>query len=166
MVAMTSSAKISKQQFINRLAADYPELGFIKGPRERWSPKTNTITYDPGQPLKQLQYGVLHELAHALLGHHTYQSDFELVNMESKAWEMAAGIGRKYGVKLSSEHIQNCLDTYRDWLYRRSTCPTCQSRALQPRPGVYRCFNCQTTWKVSTKRFSRPYRLADVTKTT
>jgi len=156
---MSSSGKISRDEFIKRLAVDYPDLSFTEGARERWSPKTNTIAYDPDQELVQLQYGVLHELAHALLGHINYQSDFELVNMESKAWELAGRIGRKYGVRLSQEHIQNCLDTYRDWLHRRSTCPACESRALQSQPGTYQCFNCHTTWNVSSRHFLRPYRL-------
>lgn len=78
--------------------------------------------------------------------------------MESEAWSVAAKIGRKYGVSISDEHIQNCLDTYRDWLHRRSTCPTCGTHVIQSDSNTYRCYNCQTVWHVSNRRFVRPYR--------
>jgi hypothetical protein len=51
------------------------------------------------------------------------------------------------------------LDTYRDWLYKRSICPTCTAKCLQQGDFVhYRCFNCHTTWRVTASRFCRAYR--------
>jgi len=144
--------------FIKQIRRDYPSLKFQKGPQEHWSPRTNTITYNPKQPLRDLRYSVLHELAHAQLDHTTYSSDFELLKLESLAWAEAARIGRRYDVRISSDHIQNCLDTYRDWLHRRSTCPTCGAHALQKDANHYQCFNCQRVWRVSSGRFVRPYR--------
>lgn len=157
MVVTSSSASKSKD-FIARLQADYPNLKFSPGQQEHWSPRSQTITYKTSGPLAQLRYGLLHELAHALLEHNTYQSDFELLRLESQAWRLAAKIGRRYKVHISDEHIQNCLDTYRDWLHRRSTCPNCGVHSLQQDAANYHCFNCQTTWKVSSGRFVRSYR--------
>ena len=148
------------QAFISRLSRDYPDLKFQKGPQEHWSPRTNTITYNPSQALRDLRYGVLHELAHAKLAHTSYGSDFELLKMESLAWEEASKIGRRYGVKISDSHIQNCLDTYRDWLHRRSTCPRCGVHSLQKDAQHYQCINCGKVWRVSRGRFVRPYRLS------
>ncbi len=105
-------------------------------------------------------YGVLHELAHAQLGHRNYHSDFELIKLESLAWELAAEIGRKYKVEIDDEHIQNCLDTYRDWLHARSLCPSCGMHVLQKDPHHYRCFNCGAQWRVTSGHFVRPYRLS------
>lgn len=145
--------------FIKKLASDYPDFKFTAGEREHWSPRTATITYNPDHPARDLRYGVLHELAHAQLNHTAYGSDFELLKMESEAWRHAARIGRRYKVRISEDHIQNCLDTYRDWLHRRSKCPTCGAHALQKDPRHYQCFNCRTVWRVTPGEFRRPYRL-------
>jgi hypothetical protein len=72
---------------------------------------------------------------------------------------MAVKIGRKYRIKLDNNHIQDCLDTYRDWLHRRSKCPTCGMHVLQKDVRTYQCFNCDASWRVSAGRFARPYRL-------
>jgi predicted RNA-binding Zn-ribbon protein involved in translation (DUF1610 family) len=155
---MTTSSKTPKV-FISQIIKDYPQFNFAPGPQEHWSPKSNTITYSQSEPMTELRYGLLHELAHALLGHNTYKSDFELLKLESQAWELAAKLGKKYGIKLDQDHIQDCLDTYRDWLHRRSKCPSCGMHVLQNNPNSYKCFNCGTGWKVSNRRFARPYRL-------
>ena len=147
------------KKFIERLSRDYPDFTFTRGKQEHWSPKTNTITFNPTQTPERIRFGVLHELAHGLLKHINYLSDFELLKMESEAWHLAAKIGLKYGVSISEDHIQNCLDTYRDWLHHRSECPSCSVHVLQQSTSTYRCYNCGTTWKVSSGRFVRPYRL-------
>jgi predicted RNA-binding Zn-ribbon protein involved in translation (DUF1610 family) len=158
MAATTTSSKTSKG-FIEQIIKDHPQFKFEPGSQEHWSPKTNTITYSQTEPLDELRYGLLHELAHALLGHNSYNSDFELLKLESQAWELAAKIAKKYQVKLDADHIQDCLDTYREWLHRRSKCPTCGMHVLQSSSNSYKCFNCSTGWQVSSRRFGRPYRL-------
>src|SRR5581483_10055815 len=102
MVVMNTSSSTPKK-FIERIEADYPQFNFKAGRQEHWSPRTKTITYEPEAP--NLKYGLLHELAHALLGHDSYHNDFELVKLESQAWQKAASIGQKYGVKINDEHI-------------------------------------------------------------
>ena len=159
-MAVTSlPVKNSLKSFISQLKKDFPEFSFKAGKQDHWSPKSNTITYKARVPLREMQYGVLHELAHARLGHINYHSDFELLKLEGAAWELAAKLGRKYKVKISQQHIQNCLDTYRDWLHARSRCPTCGVHVLQKDPRHYHCFNCGTEWSVTSGRFVRPYRL-------
>jgi len=157
MAVTTTSGKAS--DFITLIIADYPQFIFKPGRQEHWSPRTKTITYDDSASADELRYGLLHELSHALLGHDNYHSDFELLKLESQAWEMAVKIGRKYKVKLDNDHIQDCLDTYRDWLHRRSKCPTCGMHVLQKDVRTYQCFNCGASWQVSAGRFARPYRL-------
>jgi hypothetical protein len=159
MDAMSLSNKITID-FIELLSKDYPDFKFKSGEQEHWSPKTNTIFFHPNS----LCYGVLHELAHAILDHKNYQTDFELLRMESEAWEMAIKIGKKYQIIIDADHVQNCLDTYRDWLHRRSTCPSCGTHVLQSDASNYRCYNCQTNWHVSSGKFVRPYRKT-ITKT-
>lgn len=154
----TTTSNNNLKSFITLLKQDYPKLNFKPGKQEHWSPKTNTISYNADQPLDQLQYGLLHEVAHALLDHVTYQSDFELLKLESNAWELASQVGKKYKVSIDDDHIQTCLDTYRDWLHRRSACPACGTHVMQKDSRSYQCFNCQTIWQVSSGRFVRPYR--------
>lgn len=161
MVVTALSNKISSKQtkaFIAKLASDFPQYKFAPGTEEQWSPKTQTIYYNPDQPVLKIRYGTLHELSHALLEHTDYTSDFELLKLEAKAWELAASIGKKYGVSIDHDHIQNCLDTYRDWLHRRSKCPICGVHALQDSPKSYRCHNCGESWHVTNDRFVRSYR--------
>jgi hypothetical protein len=155
MAATNISGKTSS--LAQKVEADYPQFIFKPGSQEHWSPKTNTITYERSGA-KDGQFGLLHELAHALLGHRNYKSDFELLKLESQAWHKAAKIAKNYGIKIDEEHIQNCLDTYRDWLHRRSKCPTCGMHAPQTDARTYQCFNCGATWKVSAGRFARSYR--------
>jgi hypothetical protein len=150
---MTTSSK-TKPDLINQLKADYPQFKFKAGEQEHWSPKTRTITYEKVGS----EYGLLHELAHALLDHNSYKTDFELLKLESLAWQKAAEIGLKYGLKIDDEHIQNCLDTYRDWLHRRSKCPNCGLHVMQTNSSTYKCFNCSASWSVSSGRFARSYR--------
>jgi hypothetical protein len=143
---------------MDRLQADYPQFKFQPGIEDHWSAKTGIITYNPDRPMIQRRFSVLHELSHAILGHTSYNSDFELLKLESEAWQLAAKIGHKYHVEIDDQHIQGCLDTYRDWLYWRSACPKCGTHVMQKDAASYHCYNCRTTWRVSSGRFVRSYR--------
>ena len=149
---------INATNLIDRLKSDYSAFTFVPGKDDQWSPHSATIYYNLNQPDISLAYGILHELAHAQLSHNNYKTDFELLKLEAAAWDLAVKIGANYGVVLNEDHIQNCLDTYRDWLHRRSTCPTCGTHVLQEDTSNYHCFNCQSNWKVTSGRFSRAYR--------
>jgi hypothetical protein len=159
MDVMSLSSSTSND-FIKRLSQDYPGFIFKAGKQEHWSPKTKTIIFNPNRPC----FGVLHELAHAILDHSDYHGDFELLKLESDAWELAAKIGQSYNILIDDEHIQNCLDTYRDWLHRRSACPSCGTHVLQQDSAQYHCFNCNTSWHVSSGKFVRAYRKTIKTK--
>ncbi len=150
--------KTNQASLADKLAKDFKQFRFAPGKTAVWSPGDGSITYRNKSSTKD-DWTLLHELAHGLLGHNTYSTDFELLKMESQAWHQAKIIGKKYSVEIDEEHIQNCLDTYRDWLHRRSTCPTCGLRSPQISPSAYHCINCKTEWKVTADRFVRPYRL-------
>ena len=147
------------QELLEQLRKDYPDIQFIEGKAFYWSPKDRSVTYGGAstQPLVAC-WSLLHEVSHGILGHTTYHSDFELMGLEVEAWQKASKLAKKYDYKISPEHIQDCLDTYRDWLHRRSTCPTCGTVSIQKDPKTYECFNCRTSWHVSSSRFCRPYR--------
>ncbi len=144
-----------------KLRSVYPSIGFEPGPRFSWSPAKNQVIYKFDYDTKDSMaiWSLFHELAHATLGHSTYKSDFELLSLEAAAWHKARELAQAYKYKVSADHIEDCLDTYRDWLYQRSTCPQCTSCSLQIDSKTYCCFNCGGTWRVSASRLCRPYRL-------
>ncbi|GAC1392432.1 MAG: hypothetical protein NVSMB46_08270 [Candidatus Saccharimonadales bacterium] len=148
------------QQLLRRIQGDWPSITFHEGNSFFWSPETSLITYDK-KALKDLSgfWALFHEVAHASLGHTSYSTDFELLLLEVAAWEKATELSSRYSVTISQSHIQDCLDTYRDWLHERSTCPTCSCVTFQKTITDYACHNCPTTWKVSPSKFCRPYRL-------
>jgi hypothetical protein len=147
------------QIIISKLVTDFPDLRFKAGKEFCWSPETNEIIYTTNDPSKHAVWSLLHETGHALLKHTTYKADFELIRLEVAAWEKAIQIASKINTKIDEDHIQDCLDTYRDWLYKRSICPNCTTKCLQQSDFVhYRCFNCHTIWRVTASRFCRAYR--------
>ena len=130
---------------LEKLRKKYPQIRFEKDQRYRWSASQQTIYYS--QPL--CKYSLLHELGHALNDHQDYQLDIELIRLESEAWESAKIVGDEYETHIRQSYIESCLDTYRDWLLRRSKCPECEIVGMQSAQTLmYTCMNCGIDWKV------------------
>jgi hypothetical protein len=150
---------MAMQKLIDKLQAAFPGLRFTPGQQFCWSPETGEIFYKAAARGRQAQWSLLHETGHALLEHQNYKADFELLRLEIAAWERARELAESVGIQIDEDHVQDCLDTYRDWLYKRSICPTCTNKCLQQDDYQhYRCFNCHTVWRVSASRFCRAYR--------
>lgn len=144
---------------VTKLQQRFPALSFTAGSQFSWSPETSEVIYKEAARGREATWSLLHETGHALLGHDTYRADFELLRLEMAAWEQARHLAEELKINIDEDHIQDCLDTYRDWLYKRSICPTCSTKALQQGDFVhYRCHNCHTTWRVTASRFARAYR--------
>jgi hypothetical protein len=144
---------------IDQLQAKFPELRYTAGKQFYWSPETGEIFYNSAVDGQRATWSLLHETGHALLEHKSYQADFELLRLEVAAWEEARTLASSLAIAIDEDHIQDCLDTYRDWLYKRSICPTCGTKCLQQDDyRHYHCFNCHTLWRVSASRFCRAYR--------
>jgi hypothetical protein len=159
MAVINLFGTLSVHTLLKQLRMDYPNITFVAGSAFFWSPKDTSVTYnDKTQQPEVACWSLLHEVSHGILRHTSYQSDFELMELEVSAWHKATALAKKYNITIDPEHIQDCLDTYRDWLHRRSSCPTCTTVSLQKDPKTYICFNCDTTWGVSSSRFCRPYR--------
>lgn len=147
------------RELLETLKSKYPDLRYTSNNKFYWSPETSEIFYKQSARGKQARWSLLHETGHALLGHKNYQADYELLRLEVAAWERAKQVARQLNITIDEDHIQDCLDTYRDWLYKRSICPNCNTKSLQQGDFVhYRCFNCHTKWRVSANRFNRSYR--------
>ena len=153
------------EKLLRTLAGAFPHIQFVSGEAFFWSPATTSVTYkQAGQEESHHAWALLHETAHALLNHQNYEHDVDLLLLEVAAWQKAKELGVSFGVEIDEEHVQDCLDTYRDWLHQRSTCPRCSTVSLQISAQAYRCHNCAADWQVSASRFCRPYRLSKNTQ--
>jgi len=140
----------STHSLLPKLEKDYPQLLFSPGQRFAWSPDVKTVFYDESDTTNTSL--LLHELAHGLLEHHDYSKDVELVAMESAAWDKAVKIAPTYGIEITDETIQDTLDTYREWLHARSTCPKCDATGYQSGKSEYTCVACSHVWRVNEAR--------------
>jgi len=147
---------------VERLGKDHPHLNFIAAESFYWCPETTEVFYDQTRADEvSSSWSLLHETSHALLEHESYKADVELLHLEVAAWSHALSIAATYKIQIEDEYVQDCLDTYRDWLYRRSVCPGCGTQCLQTDDSNhYCCYNCHTRWHVSPSRFCRAYRRA------
>ncbi len=134
---------------INQLRSDYPQFIFKESPDSYWSHDEKTIYYNAGPDSVSL---ILHELAHGLLDHVDYKRDIELIAMEREAWDKAKELTDKYNLVIDNNFIQSNLDTYRDWLHARSTCPKCNATGMQTKPNIYSCLACNHKWTVNEAR--------------
>lgn len=148
------------QKVIQLLKQKYPQFSYVAGNEFQWSSEQQTIFYSNHREQTNSVWSLLHELGHALLGHASYQNDVDLLLKESAAWIKAVQIGDTIGITIDTTHVENCLDSYRDWLYKRSICPVCTQHGVQQDRNVYTCLNCRTSWSVGDDRFCRSYRKA------
>lgn len=134
---------------IAKLAASYPEITFSTGEYAYWSTSQKTVFYCPHEP--HAAWVILHETAHSLLDHQDYSRDIELLRLEQEAWSYATTLlAPRFGITIDPEFIETQLDTYRDWLHSKSTCPACQSNGLEQAKHHYTCLHCQTSWHTNT----------------
>lgn len=141
---------------LTKVRKDFKHIEFEKSDNFSWSPDKKTVFYSFDQI--NGEWSLLHELGHVLCGHNICTSDISLLIMEVQAWQKAQHIAEDYGLRIKPEHIEKCLDSYRDWLYKRSACPKCYQAGLEKTTGRYTCINCSNSWTVTSERFCRVYR--------
>lgn len=154
-VKSTSSAIAILEQ----LKTDFPQFDFVEASQFSWHAGKGRISFR-GEPMQDPRgiWAIFHELGHALLDHQDYESDVELLHIERDAWREAQRLAMEYRHPIDPDYIEECLDSYRDWLHVRATCPTCYVRCLQFSRHLYSCHNCGTQWRVTRSRLCRPYR--------
>jgi len=157
---MTKLGVTTLDGLLGQIAADYPDLEFIESAHFSWHAGKKHVSYKKtGQNTLHNIFALFHELGHAILEHKDFTHDIQLLQLEVAAWQKAREVASHYSVTIDEDYIEDCLDTYRDWLHLRATCPTCFARSLQASQHRYRCHNCQTEWSVTRSRLCRPYRL-------
>lgn len=140
----------STASLIVKLRTDFPQFQFTPGSEFRWAPHETTVYYKEDSTDSA---SLLHELSHALLEHRAFTRDIQLIIIEQTAWHHAQKVlGPLYAVEIRGEQVEDSLDTYRDWLHARSTCPTCTATGAQIKQLLYSCVACHTKWKVNDAR--------------
>ena len=129
-----------KQELIEKIRTDFPEFRTIYGKKFAWRPP-KTIVIGPEEAQDELL--LLHELGHAVLGHRDFTTDVGRVKMEVAAWSKARELAERYGVEWDEDVAQGELDTYREWLHRRSRCRKCGLTRYQTPDGVWHCPRCE-----------------------
>lgn len=139
---------------LEQLTADFPDIHFIPSDDFQWSPDTRTITHPPIQTDDD-RANLLHEVGHAQLEHASYRRDITLLDMERQAWRYAQStLAPRYGLELSMNDkvVDDALDSYRQWLHARSTCPHCQAIGVEQTTATYLCLICHSIWTVNEAR--------------
>ena len=133
------------QELIERLEADYPKFRLREGKRFSFRPPRTIIFVlgSEGTEQNSMCLQLLHEVGHAMLEHKNFTTDTERLQMERAAWEQARVLCERYSVEYDEEFVEEELDTYRDWLHRKSCCPRCGLTRYQTRDGKYHCPGCE-----------------------
>jgi hypothetical protein len=140
---------VSTSSLLPKLARDFPDITFLPSVEGfSWSPEERTVFYMETNDTALL----LHELSHGLLSHQDYRRDVELIAMETAAWEEARRISARYGVTIDDDVADQHLETYRQWMHDRSTCPECEASGVQTGRQAYHCIACGARWKVNEAR--------------
>lgn len=146
---------------LDDIRSTFPELKFAAGSVFSWSASDSTIYYPIDTDFdNSFLYSLLHEIAHGLLVHNSFTNDLNLISLERDAWEKSKKIAQSLGTNVDEEHIEKCMDTYRDWLYTRSLCPNCHQCGLQTSKTTYECIFCNDSWRVSLSRLCKVTRRA------
>ena len=160
MVA-TSLQNDNWQTFVQTIKKDFPDIDFIEAESSSWSPKHASVSYSKKSSFELSASSLLHEIGHMMAKHSDYQQDIQLLIMESEAWQKALRLAKKYRINIDKDHVEDCLDTYRNWLHKRSACPNCTMTGSQKNRTTYNCLNCLKQWNVSKSRFCRAYRMTN-----
>lgn len=151
---MDATTMHSTTPLLDSVQTTFPSITFQAGEQFEWQPNESVIIYDPDDP--EFDAHLLHEIGHATLKHSTYDRDIDLIAMERDAWHHARmRLGPQFQVAINGDTIHHAMDTYRDWLHQRSTCPHCNSSGLQMKRLEYKCVTCRKSWQVNEARSCR-----------
>lgn len=135
-----SAGGVIRDEFLEMLRAEFPEFAFRAGRRFSFRyPKS--IYFDQDDERGELL--ILHELGHAILRHRDFKTGAERLKMEQAAWEKARELSERFAIPLDEDLAQAELDTYRDWLDKKSRCPRCGLTRYQTPDGAYHCPRCE-----------------------
>ncbi len=126
---------------LSSVKKNYPNLIFKEGNRFSFHPK-KTIIYTKNS--ENFELLLLHELGHALNGDFSYTTDIERLRIETHAWKTAKSLAKTFKIPFDEDFAESELDSYRDWLHKKSLCKTCGLTRYQTPDGTYHCPHCDS----------------------
>jgi len=153
---------MDQTSWLTRVKHAFPGITFELGNDFRWSPQHQTVYVGKISDERDI-ITLLHEIGHAVAGHSGYDRDIALLTLEREAWTVASvQVAPLFDVIIDNDLIEEALDSYRDWLHARSTCPECEQNGVQRDQNTYECLLCHTSWRVNDARRCglKRYRLA------
>lgn len=138
----------------SQVTSDCSDLNFAPGDSFYWRPEDNTV-YHPEITNSSDLYLLLHEIGHARSAHTGYDSSIHLLDMEREAWDHTISVlVPTYGLSIddAKEISEDALDSYRDWIHKRSTCPTCNAIGIEVSKNRYKCLICDQQWQANEAR--------------
>lgn len=143
----------STTSLLKKLKTTYPQFTFQIGEQFQWDATARAITYPETIEDSGWEAQILHEVAHALLNHHRYNRDIELIAIERDAWRYARShLADVFEVTIDTPTVETALDSYRDWLHERSLCPQCTASGIETAKHTYTCVACRHQWRVNEAR--------------
>ena len=124
---------------VDQLRSDYPELRFREGKKFLFRPPKTIVLSESDESFDLL---LLHEVGHFLCGHVSFRTEPERLKCEREAWERARELCTVYGVEYDETVAEGELDSYRNWLDKKSRCPVCGLTRFQTPDGVFHCPKC------------------------
>ncbi len=137
----------------------FSHLSFCVDKSFYWSASLQEVHYKPATSVEDI-WQLLHEIAHAELGHRHYTKDVQLLSQEVAAWHLAkVQLASSFNINIDEDFAEDQLDSYRDWLHERSKCPQCAQTGIQQTTSIYQCINCLCSWSVNDARLRRLRRI-------
>ena len=132
--------------FLIELSSEFKDYKFVPSTRFKWrAPNSIFFEKNSGVPMPYFALLTLHELGHALSGHKDYKTDVERLRIESEAWQRAKHLIAEHpnwDLEYNEDFAENELDSYRDWLHKKSKCKRCGLTCYQTADGKYHCPTC------------------------
>ncbi|MBQ6130088.1 hypothetical protein IJI72_00065 [Candidatus Saccharibacteria bacterium] len=129
--------------FLNKIITAFPDLVFKPNKKFTFRPK-KTIYYE----IKNDHFPLLllHETAHALLNHYSFDTSLERLTIERDAWEKTRSLCKKFAQPFDEDFAEANLNTYRDWLHQKTLCKVCGLTCLEVSSTTLFCPFCQKTY--------------------
>ena len=132
--------------FLDSLKQSYSDYTFRPGRKFLFRPPKSIYYLEADDNFRLL---LLHELAHALLGHFTYTKSLERLQIERDAWEKTRELCELHSVAFDEALAESELDTYRDWVHQKTLCKTCGLTCLEVSSESLYCPFCQKFYQKS-----------------
>ena len=132
--------------FLSLVKSSYPDFSFRPGKKFLFRPKRSIFYQTSLAPGENFRLLLLHELSHALLGHFSYDTALSRLKIERDAWAKTRLLCKEFSVPFDASFAEDNLDTYRNWVHKKTLCPTCQHTCLELDGERLFCPFCEKTF--------------------